>query len=346
MNKKVFLVAGGTGGHLFPAIALTENKSKIEYFFLLDERTELIGKKKKLRYFKIKSSVIRFNLQLPTGLLKILIGFIQSVLILLKYKPDLVVGFGGYTSIPSILAAKILNLKIIIHEQNAIMGRTNRFLSYLSNHIAVTFKKTLHAKKSAIHTGIPIRKKKNYGIKRNTLKKILIVGGSQGAKFFSKVIPKIISELSIKAKSKILVIQQVRNEDKKRIDRLYKEIDIKYVLNEFLDDIYREYETASLIISRCGASTLAEINLFKKFSVLFPLPSAMNNHQYLNAIEFSKSNDCIIVNENNIDLKYIKKKIEKRIFLNEKSYKLKPNKQDKIKLSLSNLIEKVLTENV
>ena len=115
---------------------------------------------------------------------------------------------------------------------------------------------------------------------------------------------------------------------------------------QFFDDIYREYETANIIISRCGASTLAEINLFKKFSVLFPLPSAMNNHQYLNAIEFRKSNDCIVVNENNIDLKYIKNKIEKRIFLNEKSYKLKTNKQDKIKLSLSNLIEKILIENV
>merc|ERR1711991_64008 len=153
-------------GHLFPAIALAQNDEDFEYFFLLDKRTEQIAKKKKLKYFKILSSPIKLNFSLPSSLLKIFIGFVESILVLLKHKPDLVIGFGGYTSIPSILAARILKIEIIIHEQNAIMGRTNRLLSYLTNNIALTFQNTIYAKKSAIYTGIPIRKKRKYKAKK------------------------------------------------------------------------------------------------------------------------------------------------------------------------------------
>ncbi len=346
MHKKIFLVAGGTGGHLFPAISLAEVNSNNDYYFLLDKRTELIGKKKKLKYFLIQSSKVRLDLLLPIAFLKIFFGFIQSIIILLKYKPELVIGFGGYTSIPSIFAAKILNIKIIIHEQNAIMGRTNRLLSNFTNNIALTFKNTLYAKKSAVHTGIPIRQKKDYKIQKNKLKKILVVGGSQGAKIFGEIIPNIISQLNKRVKSKIFVIQQVRSNDHKQIEDHYKKMKVKYTLNEFFDDIYKEYNNADIVISRCGASTLAEIDSFKKFSILFPLPSAINNHQYLNAIEFKKSNECIIVNENNLDILSISKKIEKRIFLNKKSYKLKSNKKNQLKLSLSLFVNKILIKDV
>ena len=160
MRSKVFLIAGGSGGHLFPAISLTEADKTFDYYFLIDDRIEKIIKKKKLKYFKIFSSSLKINLFLPIKLTKIIWGFLQSIFIFMKYKPNVVVGFGGYTSIPSILAAKILNIKIIIHEQNAVMGKTNRLLSHLTKNIALTFKNTKYAKHYSIHTGIPIRKKK------------------------------------------------------------------------------------------------------------------------------------------------------------------------------------------
>ena len=282
---------------------------------------------------------------MPSSFLKIFIGIIQSLFILNKYKADLVVGFGGYSSIPSILAAKILKIKIIIHEQNAIMGRTNRLLSYLTNNIALTFKHTVFAKKSAIHTGIPIRKKKKYKTEKSDTKKLLIVGGSQGAKVFGELVPHIISNFTIKTKSKILVIHQVRIEDREKVSEKYKKMKIKFILKEFFDDIYQEFDKADIIISRCGASTLAEINLFRKFSLLFPLPSAMNNHQYHNALEFAKTNECIIVNEKEINIDKISKKIEKRMFFKKKSYKLKLNR-NKSKSSLTTLIKKLLIKDV
>ena len=160
MRSKVFLIAGGSGGHLFPAISLSESNKIFDYYFLIDDRIEKIIKKKKLKYFKIFSSSLKFSPLLPINLAKIILGFLQSLLIFIKHKPLLVVGFGGYTSIPSILAAKILKIKIIIHEQNAVMGKTNRFLSYLTKNIALTFKNTKYAKNCSVHTGIPVRKKK------------------------------------------------------------------------------------------------------------------------------------------------------------------------------------------
>ncbi len=160
MRNKVFLIAGGSGGHLFPAISLTETDKTFDYYFLIDDRIEQIIKRKKLKYFKIFSSALKINPLLPIKLAKIFFGFLQSVLIFLKHKPQIVVGFGGYTSIPSILAAKILKIKIIIHEQNAVMGKTNRLLSYFTKNIALTFKKTKFAKHCSTHTGIPVRQKK------------------------------------------------------------------------------------------------------------------------------------------------------------------------------------------
>ena len=226
MGSKVFLIAGGSGGHLFPAISLTETDKTFDYYFLIDHRIEKIIRKKKLKYFKIFSSSLKINPLLPIMLAKIILGFLQSLFIFIKHKPNIVVGFGGYTSIPSILAAKILKIKILIHEQNAVMGKTNRLLSYLTKNIALTFKNTKYAKNCSIHTGIPVRPKKRANSK-SKLKRIFVVGGSQGAKIFSKLVPKLIENLSSRSKKKLIVVQQVRKEDMELLINSYKEMKIK-----------------------------------------------------------------------------------------------------------------------
>ena len=110
MGKTVLLITGGTGGHVFPAISLMKMNAELNYLVLLDHRTEWIVKKQKFKYIKVYSSKINLNLKLPLGILKIILGIIQSLFIIIKYKPDLAIGFGGYTSIPTILAARILNI--------------------------------------------------------------------------------------------------------------------------------------------------------------------------------------------------------------------------------------------
>ena len=343
MRSKVFLVAGGSGGHLFPAISLTETDKTFDYYFLIDHRIENIIRKKKLKYFKIFSSSLKINPLIPINIAKIILGFLQSLLLFIKHKPNIVVGFGGYTSIPSIIAAKILKIKIIIHEQNAVMGKTNRLLSYFTKNIAITFKNTKYAKNCSIHTGIPVRSKKSSHSK-SKLKRIFVVGGSQGAKIFSELVPKLIENFSSRSKKKLIVVQQVRKEDMELTINFYKEIKIKSIIENFFDDIYDQLDKADLIISRCGSSTLAEIELYNKFSLLFPLPSSTNNHQYYNAVEFKKNNQCLICDERKFNFKKISKEVEKIVF-KKKLHKIESSKKLNRKLSLLNFIKKIIVEN-
>ena len=141
-------------------------------------------------------------------------------------------------------------------------------------------------------------------------------------------------------------MQQVRKNDIKITSKLYKKMGVKFIIKEFFDDIYNQINQADLIISRCGASTLAEIELYKKFSILFPLPSAMNNHQYFNAVEFKKKNPCLLFDEKNLDIIKISMEIEKLIFIKKKSHKIKTSRKLSHKLSLSNLIREVLIKDV
>ena len=157
-NKNIFLVAGGTGGHLFPAVAVAQRDKTKNFIFVIDKRVEKILKKYKVKNFVVSSSKFNKNIfRLILGVFKILYGTFQSVLLIKKYRPKLVVGFGGYTSIPTILAAKIFNIQTLVHEQNAVMGKTNRLLSKISNKTAISFNSTKYAKKDAIFTGVPIR---------------------------------------------------------------------------------------------------------------------------------------------------------------------------------------------
>ena len=165
MNKVIFFVAGGTGGHLFPAIATSKFFKKSKTHFLVDKRTEKILLDKNLIYHVISSGKFEKNiLKIIISIFKIFYGFIHSFYLIIKFKPALIVGFGGYTSIPPILAGKVLNKKILIHEQNSVMGKTNRFLSKISTKVAITYRNTVFANKSAIFSGIPIREfeKKKY----------------------------------------------------------------------------------------------------------------------------------------------------------------------------------------
>ena len=345
MRSKVFLIAGGSGGHLFPAISLTESDKTFDYYFLTDDRVENIIKNKKLKYFKVFSSSLIIDLLLPIKLAKIFLGFLQSIFIFIRYKPQIVVGFGGYTSVPPIFAAKILNIKIIIHEQNAVMGKTNRLLSYLTKNIALTFKNTKYARSYSTFTGIPVRRKKNVTQSKSKYKRIFVVGGSQGAKVFAELVPKIIEKFSRTSRMKLIVVQQVRKEDIKLTMNSYKEMKIKSTIKYFFDDIYTQLSKADLVISRCGSSTLAEIELYNKFSVLFPLPSATNNHQYFNAVEFKKNNQCLICDEKELNFSRISKKIEKIVF-KRKLHQIELSKKLNHRLSLLNFIKKKIVENV
>ena len=338
-NKNIFLVAGGTGGHLFPAIALAQRDKTKNFIFVVDKRVEKILKKYKVRNFVVSSSKFNKNIfRLILGVFKILYGTFQSVLLIKKYRPKLVVGFGGYTSIPTILAAKIFNIQTLIHEQNAVMGKTNRLLSKISNKTAISFYSTKYAKKDAIFTGVPIRVFKKKKIKKDK-KRVLVLGGSQGAKIFSQIIPKVLIGIKQEYLKNLMIVQQTRKEDKTILESTYNKLNVKCTVKEFFDDVQNEIYNSDIVIARCGASTLAEIEYCKKFSILFPLPTAMDNHQLENAKQFKKKNDCQIYNQNNIPYPKLRELLQSQLFYKTK---IKTNLQESKKISLIKFIDDII----
>ena len=340
MNK-VFLVAGGSGGHLFPALSVFEQLKDYDTLILTDKRTEKYLKKLDMKYKKIFTARLKINIFLIFNLLKLFLSILDNIGIILKRKPDIIIGFGGYTSIPTIIAAKINNKKIIIHEQNAVMGKTNRILSKLADIVAITFPRTKFAPKNAIYTGIPLRKKKKISNLKTNKKRLFIVGGSQGAKIFSEIILELLKNFDKSLLKKLIIVQQARDDDLEQIKKKYKSLKVEHEIEEFFYNIYEQYYNADLIICRCGASTLAEIEIFSKPCLLFPLPSSMNNHQYYNAKEFKKNNTCFILDENNLSVKSLSQKVENLIFLGKKKKKLYSIESNIQKISFTDLMKRV-----
>ena len=338
-NKNIFLVAGGTGGHLFPAVAVAQRDKTKNFIFVVDKRVEKILKKYKVKNFVVSSSKFNKNIfRLILGVFKILYGTFQSVLLIKKYRPKLVVGFGGYTSIPTILAAKIFNIQTLIHEQNAVMGKTNRLLSKISNKTAISFNSTKYAKKDAIFTGVPIRVFKKKKIKKDK-KRVLVLGGSQGAKIFSQIIPKVLIGIKQEYLKNLMIVQQTRKEDKTILESTYNKLNVKCIVKEFFDDVQNEIYNSDIVIARCGASTLAEIEYCKKFSLLFPLPTAMDDHQLENAKQFKKKNDCQIYNQNNIPYSKLRELLKSQLFYKNE---IKTNLQESKKISLIKFIDDII----
>ena len=344
--KKLFFCTGGTGGHVFPAISLYENfkNSNHQIIFLTDKRCEYILKENKINYKII--NVANFNRKIflwPISLYTIIKSILECMKLFLIEKPDTVVGFGSYVSFPSLISAKLLKITTIIHEQNAVMGKSNRILSKIVDYIALSYKNTKFCKlnEKVFYTGMPIRsifyKKK---IKKNIYKKqILIIGGSQGARIFSTLIPNLLKKLDNKFKEKIFICQQTQINQKKHLQNLYKDLNIEFKLESFFKDIYREMCDADLIISRCGASSLAEIETFSIPTFLFPLPHSKNDHQYENARRFSEKNECIIFDEIHLNEKEFIHELKKKI-INKVSKKL--YKKNKRNLRLKELVQRTL----
>lgn len=308
----IILTAGGTGGHVYPAEALadellrrgyrveliTDSRGKDNYKGRLGEIPNhavlagaLVGKS---RWFKIKS------------LFKTAIGILQAGYLIFKKKPACVIGFGGYASFPSCMAAILLGTDLIIHEQNSVMSRTNRFLSKYASLIAQSFKKVKYTPSGTktILTGMPIRQ--NIAAARaipfpalgqEDKFQMMVLGGSQGAKIFSDVIPDIIKKLSPARQKKIRIFQQCREADVENVKTAYKGCGAEVTISHFFNNMPELYAGTHLIISRAGASSVSEIAAVGIPSILVPLPIAADDHQTSNAKEISDAKAGIVLKQ-------------------------------------------------
>jgi UDP-N-acetylglucosamine--N-acetylmuramyl-(pentapeptide) pyrophosphoryl-undecaprenol N-acetylglucosamine transferase len=222
---------------------------------------------------------------------------IQTIFIIWRLKPALVVGFGGYASIPAVLVASFRSIPTIIHEQNSVLGRANRFVAKRVDKIATSYTNVSHLEKiienKIVFTGMPVRslveelRSEEYPVLLDSSSlTILIFGGSQGANIFSRVLPQSIDRLDISLRSRIEVIHQCRAEDTDTLVSNYRELDIKFEVSEFFSDLPEKIAQSNLVITRAGSSTLAEVTIIGRPAVVVPYPFAVDDHQTTNAREF------------------------------------------------------------
>ena len=310
-DRAVFvLAAGGTGGHLFPAQALAERlvATGARVVLATDRRADAFARDvpgveiRQILAGRIGGGPIRA----ARGVAETAVGVVQAHRLLRSLSPDAVVGFGGYTSIPTMLAAIQLDIPTAIHEQNAVLGRANRLLKGRVLHIATGFAATggLRAadKARAVHTGNPVRP----GLlavagaeyrppQPGQPVEVLITGGSQGARIFADVVPEALAALPAPLRTALRVSQQARPEDCDRVTARLREAGIAAEVSSFFNDIPRRLTRAHLVICRSGASTIAELACVGRPALLVPYPHATDDHQSANARAFADSGAAWVI---------------------------------------------------
>ncbi|HVH82574.1 MAG TPA: UDP-N-acetylglucosamine--N-acetylmuramyl-(pentapeptide) pyrophosphoryl-undecaprenol N-acetylglucosamine transferase, partial [Stellaceae bacterium] len=232
------------------------------------------------------------------GLAELALGMMQARRLLRRVAPAAVVGFGGYPSVPTMLAAAQLGLPTLIHEQNAVLGRANRLLAPRARCIATGFAATqgLRAadRNRVVHTGNPVRPairgvgSAGYAPPGDEIE-LLVFGGSQGARVFGEVVPPALALLPADMRKRLHVSQQARPEDKDVVVAQYAKLAIDATIESFFTDMPDRLNRAHLVVCRSGASTLAELAAAGRPAILVPYPHAMDDHQNANAAEFAKS---------------------------------------------------------
>jgi UDP-N-acetylglucosamine--N-acetylmuramyl-(pentapeptide) pyrophosphoryl-undecaprenol N-acetylglucosamine transferase len=291
------LMAGGTGGHLFPAMALAQELRRRGHVIHLmtDHRVTGYGDQFPATQTHIVPSAtpsvgdpVRFVAAGFTILWGILVGWTK----LLGIKADAVVGFGGYPVYPPFVAASLSGLPGVLHEQNAVMGRANRALARFARVLALSFAETAKAESYAdksLLVGNPVRDRVRavadmpYPGIGDSLR-LLVFGGSQGARAFAELVPPAIAELPPTLRSRLRVTQQCRPEDLDRVAEVYRQAKVNVELSAFFDDLPERMAQSHLVISRAGASTIAELTAIGRPAILVPLPGAIDADQKNNAL--------------------------------------------------------------
>ena len=295
MTHKILLAAGGTGGHMFPAQSLAENlKAKgWEVALMTDAR----GQKHSTRIpadkiIEVQAASIspRRPIQAIKGILKLAKGVRQAKAFIRDWKPDIVVGFGGYPAFPAMRAAQSMKLPTILHEQNAVLGRVNRVFAAKANHVVSGFDvlKKVSPKANVQNLGNPMRAQIMDAVPTSyappmDLINLLCVGGSLGARILSQNIPRAIALLPTDLRSCIKVVQQTTESEVETARALYADMGVEAVCETFFSNIETHLAKAHYIIARAGASSVSEIALMGKPSLLIPLAIAMDDHQTINA---------------------------------------------------------------
>jgi UDP-N-acetylglucosamine--N-acetylmuramyl-(pentapeptide) pyrophosphoryl-undecaprenol N-acetylglucosamine transferase len=310
----LLIAAGGTGGHMFPAQALAE--AMIAKGWRVRLSTDARGARyaggfpKAVAVEEVSSATFARGGLLAKVLvpLRIGAGVAGAVAGMLRDAPDVVVGFGGYPSIPALSAAVILRRKRMIHEQNGVLGRVNQLFAPRVDAVACgTWPTALPAGVTGIYTGNPVRAAvldragAEYIPPGDYPMSLVVIGGSQGARILSDVVPAAVAALPAGLRSWLRVAHQARDEDRVRVAEAYADAGIDADVQSFFTDIPRRLSEAQLVISRSGASSVADISVIGRPSILIPYAAATGDHQSANARGLVDAGAAVLIPEAALD---------------------------------------------
>ena len=313
-DASVMLAAGGTGGHLFPAFALAEalGRRGIIVDLVTDTRGDRYGTGFPARkVYQVPSGTGGNAIKAALAAIQLSRGVAAAHKLLGEVRPKAVLGFGGYPTFPPLLAAKLRGIPTAVHEQNAILGRANKMLAGRVDAIATSFAVTkqldgaLLAK--AHHTGNPVRSIVIEAAARHYWRpepsqpfNLLVFGGSQGARFFSECVPPALALLSHAVRGRLQVTQQARAEDLKSVRAAYAASGIQAEVEPFFKDLPQRIASSHLVVGRAGASTVAELTVIGRPSILVPLPHSLDNDQLHNAAGLAESGGAWCIEQKDV----------------------------------------------
>lgn len=325
MKQNILLCAGGTGGHVFPALSLAHDLMNRDFNVVLvtDNRAAKYAQGIDNLTIEIISSATfpPSVLGKIKALFSLFRGYLQSACILKKYKPLVVIGFGGYPSLPPMIAAQRRKIKTIIHEANAVLGRANKFLARKADKIALSLPDMTSLNKDelerAVVTGNPIRADiaalytHGYTTPEPDMPfNLLVMGGSLGAKVMAKFVPSALIGLPDELRSRLNVIQQCHDDDILAIKTLYDDTGVKATLKSFFDNVPELLKTSNLIIARSGASTVSEIAVAGIPAIYIPYPHHADQQQKVNAESIAQFGGAWVIEEDNLSSEILTEKIK------------------------------------
>jgi UDP-N-acetylglucosamine--N-acetylmuramyl-(pentapeptide) pyrophosphoryl-undecaprenol N-acetylglucosamine transferase len=314
---KIFIVAGGTGGHVYPALSVArefkKNTAKIFWVGRQKSLEEDVAKEENFNFLPLYVS--GFLGKKISGKIRavfnLCFAFIKSLALLIKFKPDVIFSTGGYISLPVGLAAPFLRIPLFIHEQNSVAGLSNRILNIISKATFEGFPDTFKTTNKTKFVGNPLRDElfietqDRKGIDKEF--NILVLGGSQGSSQLNKIFIK-----ALEASSNSLdwnIVHQAGSVEFNSLKKRYSDLPIKHEVLQYIKNIGQEYQKADLVISRSGAMTVSEISAFGKAAILMPLPWATDNHQYYNALYLKNLDGAEIVESDLDNYKFLLERI-------------------------------------
>ncbi len=296
MRPVVALAAGGTGGHVFPAeaVAASLRARGIVPILFTDRRGTGFGGA--VEVVRVHGAAITGMgvFARAFGIARLTLGFAGALGHLRRTRPDVVIGFGGYASLPTVLAASLIGIPTALHEQNAVLGRANRLLAGRVRRIATCFERLSPLSPAdaakVVRLGMPVRPA--FAAWTGTAYaspaddgpiRLLVLGGSQGAQVFSTLVPDALARLAPELRARLAVTQQCRPETLAATEATYSRLAIPAELSSFFADVPERLANAHLVIARSGASTVAELAVVGRPAILVPYPYATDDHQTANA---------------------------------------------------------------